>query len=67
MNLACGAMLVLLTGSRNGFADFGVGREVVVVADFGVGREAVVAVDLQSLAGVHGCCSSELEPKTPRQ
>ncbi|KAH0640095.1 hypothetical protein KY285_036681 [Solanum tuberosum] len=36
-----GAVLVLLTGSRNGFADFG------------VGREAVVAADLQSLAGVH--------------
>ncbi|WMV42986.1 hypothetical protein MTR67_036371 [Solanum verrucosum] len=55
MKLARGAMLVLLTGSRNGFADFGVGREVVVVAD------------LQSLAGVHGRCSSELEPKTPIQ
>ncbi|KAH0633637.1 hypothetical protein KY284_036423 [Solanum tuberosum] len=47
-----GAVLVLLTGSRNGFADFGVEREVVVAAD------------LQSLTGVHGHCSPELEPKT---
>ncbi|KAH0686237.1 hypothetical protein KY285_016794 [Solanum tuberosum] len=39
MKLGRGAVLVLLTGSRNGFADFG------------VGREAVVAADLQSLAG----------------
>lgn len=52
MKLGRGAVLVLLTGSRNGFADFG------------VGREAVVAADLQSLAGVHGHCSLELEPKT---
>ncbi|WMV44957.1 hypothetical protein MTR67_038342, partial [Solanum verrucosum] len=55
IKLARGAVLVLLTGSRNGFADFSVGREAVVVAD------------LQSLVGVHGRCSSELEPKTPIQ
>ncbi|KAH0672088.1 hypothetical protein KY284_023175 [Solanum tuberosum] len=53
MKLGCGAVLVLLTGSRNGFVDFGVGRQVVVV------------VDLQSLAGVHGRCSPEVDPKTP--
>ncbi|KAG5607365.1 hypothetical protein H5410_028857 [Solanum commersonii] len=42
VKLGRGAVLVLLTGLRNGFADFG------------VGREAVVAADLQSLAAVHG-------------
>ncbi|KAG5578010.1 hypothetical protein H5410_058144 [Solanum commersonii] len=41
VKLGRGTVLVLLIGSRNGFADFG------------VGREAVVAADLQSLAGVH--------------
>ncbi|WMV51448.1 hypothetical protein MTR67_044833 [Solanum verrucosum] len=50
--LSHGAVLVLLTGLRNEFADFGVGREVVVT------------VDLQSLAGVHGHCLPELEQKT---
>lgn len=51
MNLDCEAMLVLLIGSRNGFADFGIGREVVVVAD------------LQNLPGIDGRFSQELEPK----
>ncbi|KAG5602659.1 hypothetical protein H5410_034029 [Solanum commersonii] len=42
VKLGRGTVLVLLIGSRNRFADFG------------IGREAVVAADLQSLAGVHG-------------